>query len=642
MAAPAHRRVAFDTETHLIKPGMNAPKLACLSWCAAIGAGLLGPADGVAWAREQLSDPEVVLVGANTPYDLGVLCAEDPSLVPLVFRAYDDDRVWCVQTAQKLVDVANGELDFRRRPGMPPTKSSVSLAELSRWWLGEHLEKVDTWRLRYALLDGVAISRWPEEARAYAKGDASTTFRVDAAQQAWCAEAFESEAGKRDGALPDGPPQMRAAWALHLMATWGVRTDGAAVRDLRARLEAEVASGTKELVAAGLMRADGSRDMSAVKARVVAAYGGEAPKETKGGAVSTDKEVLSESGDEALELLGHVVHAQKLLGTYVPALERGVDVPITSRPNVLVASGRTSWGDPNLQNPPREDGVRECVVPRPGNVLVACDYDTLELRCFAQACLDLVHSSRMAEALREGRDLHLSVAAQLLGTTYEDAVARRNEKEVADARQLSKCLNFGAPGGMGAEKFVSYVKANGKGVRIDLARARELIWEWKGAWPEVAAFFDLVSDQVGQDRRGVVVQLRSGRVRGGCGFCDGANTYFQGLAADGAKRALWAVARECYADPSSALHGSRPIMFLHDELILESPEHRASAAAERLRELMIREMSALVTDVPIEASPAITRRWLKGAKPVRVDGQLVAARPVKEGKETRWVADLAA
>jgi hypothetical protein len=113
------------------------------------------------------------------------------------------------------------------------------------------------------------------------------------------------------------------------------------------------------------------------------------PPRTEKGRVSTARLTLEESGDPVLEELATLANPSKLLSTYVPALLRGTKVPINARYNVLVASGRTSCGSPNLQNPPREGGVREAFVPRPGFLFASVDYDTLELRTLAQALLDM-------------------------------------------------------------------------------------------------------------------------------------------------------------------------------------------------------------------------------------------------------------
>jgi hypothetical protein len=55
---------------------------------------------------------------------------------------------------------------------------------------------------------------------------------------------------------------------------------------------------------------------------------------------------------------------------------------------------------------------------------------------------------------------------------------------------------------------------------------------------------------------------------------------------------------------------------------------------------MVEEMRVLCPDVPIGATAAMSRRWWKGTKPVRIDGLLVPSRPEKRGDKTVWVADL--
>ena len=647
------RRVAIDTETHLIKPGMTAPRCVCVSWAEEERVGLLLARDGVEFVRRLLSDPNVVIVGANIPYDLTVLCAEDPSLIPLVFAAYAADRIVCVQTRQKLIDIAKDELEFRRVDGKAE-KSAVSLQALAKLWLNKFLAKEDTWRLRYAELQDVPISDWPSEASRYAMDDAATTLQVDEAQLKWAAEAYETSAGAGDGTVPDEAPQMRAQFALHLIGVWGVRTDKDAVDALRTRLEAEQAEARAKLTPLGLYRPDGTKDMAAIRARVISAYGGEeACPKTPGGAVATDAETLADSGDkEGLVVLANSAKSAKLLSTYVPILERGTKVPITSRPNVLVASGRTSWSDPNLQNPPRGGGVRECFVPRPGFVFVAVDYDTLELRSLAQVCLDLFGWSHMADRLNAGEDLHSALGARFLGVDYAAFMKMRDagDEDAKKARQNAKGFNFGRPGGMGAPRMVDYLKASGTILHPDRAEAERMAQKYiklhAEEFPEIDLFFDYISNLVGSAGGGTVAQLRSGRIRGGVSFCDGANTFFQGLAADGAKRALWAVSQECYVDRGTALFGCRPILFVHDEIIAEVPESRVDEGGRRLAEVMVEEMKFFIPDVKITAKPTAFRRWYKGAEPVSVGGRLVPSKPVKvknpkTGKEeTKWMADL--
>jgi hypothetical protein len=116
----------------------------------------------------------------------------------------------------------------------------------------------------------------------------------------------------------------------------------------------------------------------------------------------------------------------------------------------------------------------------------------------------------------------------------------------------------------------------------------------------------------------------TGFVRGDVGYTDGCNHLFQHLAAQGAKRALYRAAKEAYAEPDSAFFGSRPVVFVHDEIIAEVPEGRAAAASSRLAQIMCEEMALLIPDVKITASPTLMRYWTKDAvETYDTDGTLV-------------------
>jgi hypothetical protein len=613
------RLIAWDSETHLIKEGrMLAPRPVCLSYADEHGGGLLDRAGGRQWLQVQLRDPEVILVGHNVAFDFGCWVAEYPELVPLVFDAYGEGRISDTKLRQALLDIAHGQFEFRHDAKGTVTKASRSLQALVALWLNEHLEKEDTWRLRYGELDGVPVVEWPEEAKSYAIGDAVYTRRVWEAQ-----DAYAGPHKTFPGMLSNEQEQVRAAWALHLMACWGIRTDGKAIEVLKDVLQAEMDEALPVLRGATLVRSDGTQDMEVVRRRVEQAYSasGRKPRMTPTKKICTDEEQMMDSGDGPLIVLSKFRSTQKLLTTYVAAIEKGISEPICSNPNALVGSGRTSWAEPNLQNPPRAGGVRECFIPREGFLFAGCDYDTLELRSLAEVCLHFVGKSALADAFQRGEDPHLSFAADLLGITLEQARHRyeHDDAEVKDRRQLAKVANFGFPGGMQADSFVEYAK--GYGVKVDRALAIHLHKKWMATWHEMHDYFNHVKRHVGPVE-GAICQLYSNRWRGGLNFTAAANTYFQGLAADGAKEALWLVCRECYAVPDSPLYGSRPVIFMHDEIIAEVPNpvgrpEVASAAAERLGEVMRDGMSKWVRRVPIKASPVLMTRWYKGAKRVR-------------------------
>jgi len=122
-----------------------------------------------------------------------------------------------------------------------------------------------------------------------------------------------------------------------------------------------------------------------------------------------------------------------------------------------------------------------------------------------------------------------------------------------------------------------------------------------------------------------VVQPWSRRLRGNLRFTNAANTFFQGLTADGAKMALWMVTREAYV---GRLRGCYPVAFMHDEILAEGPSDSAHDWVQVLDEAMKQGMATVTPDVPVVTEPALMDRWYKGAKPVfSDDGELVPWEP---------------
>lgn len=289
------------------------------------------------------------------------------------------------------------------------------------------------------------------------------------------------------------------------------------------------------------------------------------------------------------------------------------------------------------------------MIARPGHVLCAADLDTVELRALAQTCLELLGWSEMAAALQRGEDLHLALGAEILGVDYATAKAlyEQNEKTVLDARQDAKPPNFGFPGGMGAKKFAQNYNdhKDENAPPMTLERALFLREAWFRRWPEMRDYLahaGQITDAVFGTH--TVVQPWSGRIRGGVDYCAAANTYFQGRVADGTKLALWRLARACYVDVASPLFGSRLILFLHDEVILEVPEYRAAECADEIVKILCAAVQEVIPDIPITSAAVLMRRWYKGAKPVRVNGRLVPGKSEKQvigdKVKTLWVPDI--
>jgi hypothetical protein len=144
--------VAFDTETHLIEPGLLAPPLVCAQWTVDGDApSLVHRANTYERVLEWL-ESDHVLVGHNIAYDMGVIAAQYPWLMPLILRAYNQDRVTDTQIREQLIMIARGEFrSYADADGdLHPVK--YSLADCVRRHFSTELKK-DGWRLFYRAFD---------------------------------------------------------------------------------------------------------------------------------------------------------------------------------------------------------------------------------------------------------------------------------------------------------------------------------------------------------------------------------------------------------------------------------------------------------------------------------------------------------
>ncbi len=670
--------IGWDVESFLIAPGVAYPQLVCVTWDDGENTGILLDQDGVEWFREQLKNTNVVLTSHNANYDILVNLAEDETLITLIRLALEDGRLRCTKVREKVIQNATGELYYEWDEESESLKGATFNLQRLVW---KHFQiflkkEEDTWRMRYRELFRIPLAQWPPEAREYAINDATWHRRLFLKQDEIC----EGEE------IPGELHVTRTSVALGCLRSWGVRTDAESVEELAEQITLEYEFWVTKAQGFGLIRASKtpggkrSRDMKLIKERVVSIYTkfnlkvpepkrkGKKAKKVSSGGISTDRETMTFSGGEAkkiprtefiegpdgkkiacvdvaLKCVSEVIRTQALLSNYIKTLRTGVNFPITPDYNEMVETCRTSCSKPNLQNQGRGGGVRKCFVPRPGSIFAFSDYDSLEMRTFAQTCIDMpeIGYSFISEAVKEGRDLHVDMATETLGgMDYAEAMRRyeSGDKILDDVRQGSKIANYGMLGGMGPDAFVDY--ARGYGVEITLARARELHHALRRKWRETVPYFNYCSNLCDGSEAERAVHPRTKMVRGKVRYTALCNFFFQHLAAIGATGALWRVVMETL-DPTlnSPLYGCRAWYFGHDEIGMEIPyavlgPKKSHEAAMRLQTVMISTMKEWVPDVPIGATVALCRRWLKGCKPIRVGGLLVPAR--QEGK--KWVPDL--
>ncbi len=634
----------WDTEFYIPPPGRSFGKLVCGQWADATSEHIALAPDAVRWFGDAIRRGDH-LAGVHISVDIVGPAAVEPDLLADIFKAGDAGQFHDCALLEGLHDTALGGV--RKKDQGELKRYSMAVLMQRHFGVDISAEKTAATRFSYAKLDGIPIDRWPSDAVVYAKSDARRSFDIRAKQR--------THKNKHDE-----PAQVRAAIAIALMCAWGFRTDAAYLTHLEGQVEGAWNAMREEFGRVGIYRPNGSRDTKALQARIMKAYSGNPPMTSKSarfprGQISTDRDTLLDSGDPALEKLGNAGKNDKRKTVYLPALKKGIHVPVISNFNELVNTGRVSS---DWQQLPQKGGIREAIVsrghlerlqghePDDDTVLFSGDYAGLELRTMVQRAINVTGSSKMGELMRTGIDVHSYFGKNLLRIPYEEFNAEKKGK-YKSIRDVAKIGNFGLGGG--AEGFALAYGAKAKDdIRIGVSMGREkledcgkerrrgrigkkfkmvcavcveaaewIVQNWLETFPEQRKLREIASRLTQGGRTPDVVIFGSNRIRGGCSYTKWLNTPFQGAGGDGCKAAMWAVAKEAYSDKRSVLYHAKARTFLnvHDELLAEMRLRLAHEAAYRICEIAVREMNKVTPDATNEMEPSIMRRLFKAAEP---------------------------
>lgn len=649
----------------------------------------------------------------------------------------------------------HGQLTYLARPDGTNAKLSFTLADLSAKYLGKNRfeEKKDqgAWRMNFHLLDGTPVENYEPEAAAYAKEDSEDTLQAYLLQQAqyehtgaFKTEFFRTESsftlacGTRNGLRPDEE-------AFNKVTAWVTEenSDDKFPELIKAGIliPAEPPRPYKN----GAKNKDGTPKMKAaepshikiapLQAAIVAACKekGVEPKKTDPSETNPEGGIARGVDDIKEVMSGHPVlieyvkreEDRKLITTYLPQmtwdgkLTKTVHAPFRA----LVSTGRTSSSAggksgkvlfPAMNGQNQDPRVRPIFVPRPDNYFVSSDIKSLELVTVAQQTFSKFRESKHRDKINAGYDLHAYLGsryasffdvglgpmlAQLseddrysLFKTWEKTDDESPEKTCYKYwRKFAKAPGLGFPGGMGAEKFVTYALndpynvdlrkeaqrylhllswnssvayyADRMGLLVRTQDDKRIPWTaamfkdpsilptdaktwpphlqaiglaallkelWLETYPEMRAYFKDVptwKDEVNEGKLFYTSPL--GMVRRAVDFTNAANGW--AMQTPGAEAALlgWnEFVWECI-DPelNSILFGCLPLLFIHDEIFAEVPIEEAHECAMRIKAIMEKNLSIVCPDVAVEANPCLMERWHKLAEPKYVNGKLVPWSP---------------
>ena len=292
-------------------------------------------------------------------------------------------------------------------------------------------------------------------------------------------------------------------------------------------------------------------------------------KKTPGGAPSTDEETL------ALLALDHPIARAildyrgmaKLKSTYTDKLPQMVHPQTgrlhTSYSQATAVTGRLSSAEPNLQNIPARTAegrrIREAFIAPPGHLLVSADYSQIELRIMAH----LSDDPGLLHAFAHDLDIHTATASEVFGVSLDEVSN--------DQRRMAKVINFGLIYGMSAFGLASQLN-------LERAAAQAYIDRYFARYPGVADYMQRTREAARSQgyvetvfgRRLYLPEINAKNPQRRQGAERAAiNAPMQGTAADLITLAMIAV--QGWLDDEKL--ESRLLLQVHDELILEVPEH---------------------------------------------------------------------
>lgn len=309
----------------------------------------------------------------------------------------------------------------------------------------------------------------------------------------------------------------------------------------------------------------------------------------------------------------------KLLSTYVMGIQDRVKYNII-RPSFLqhgTTSGRYSSRDPNFQNLPRDDKrIKSCIVARPGKIFIGADYSQLEPRVFASFSGDI----RLQNCFKNGDDFYSVVGVEVFdkhGCSLKKNEENSFAKLYPELRQIAK-EEVALASAYGTTPFNM-----SRNVGLPVERCRDIIDSYWDKFPSVlklvlesheqAMATGKVCNLFGRPRR----MPEAMNIRKIYGHTDHSelpyairntlnlamNHRIQSTGASIMNRAAiktWNICREMESKDEAWADVSI-VMQVHDELILEGPEHLKHQMASILKSAM--ENTTQLPGVELIADP---------------------------------------
>jgi DNA polymerase-1 len=249
-----------------------------------------------------------------------------------------------------------------------------------------------------------------------------------------------------------------------------------------------------------------------------------------------------------------------------------------------------------LQNIPirNEDGrkIREAFIPQDGYVLMSLDYSQIELRLLAH----VGKIDKLAEAFRNGNDIHTATAMEIFDLTQETMTAEH--------RRRAKAINFG---------IIYGISAYGLSEQLGISRsdAAQYIKVYLERYPGISKYMEKYKEFAKQN--GYVLSMfgRKCHVPGiydknpairGFAERQAINAPLQGTTADIAKKAMIQVDKLIINEALDA----KLLLQVHDELLLEVNSSQQEKLGKKFKQTM---ENIVQLDVPLIVDVGTGTNW---------------------------------
>lgn len=283
---------------------------------------------------------------------------------------------------------------------------------------------------------------------------------------------------------------------------------------------------------------------------------------------------------------------KKLLSTYTDKLLERLDENKYIHTEYLLhgtITGRLASRNPSLHTIPRASKIKRIFIPSEGYLFLEADYKQAEMRIAAI----LANDENLLRMFKEERDIHHEMAKRIF-----------NKDEISEEeRSLAKTINYGFIYGRGPGS-VSIV------ANVSYQDAKRMFNIFYSLYPAVRRFMNKCRTEAKTKRKLTTLTGRTRRYRDEDPerkFSTSANFPIASLQSDICLSSL------CKIDKllSQSNFNSRPVLTVHDSVLLEVPEYELSMVSRMVKKVMEEMPGKYIKDCPLKFPVDITvgKNW---------------------------------